>query len=223
MPLHLSTASPGDADDPDVQLARFDLSVALLQERVLSPAQAAARGVSPLAPLGYAGQTRHAVAVSALRDLLLPLGWERNDDENVARVRHVERGLAIVVASGNALTGLPSWTTGRQPSTKWPKGDVTRAAAADNEQQLTLFDSADASDGRTPVTQALFATWLLLLRAVEYEVRAELSHPLRVNPAGYIDRWSQRILVPSVANDGTATDPDFGDEGDIPDVPIAPL
>jgi len=222
MPLHLSTALPGDDADPDVHLARFDLSVALLHERVIAPAQAAARAVSPLAPLGFTGQTRHAVAVSGLRDLLLQLGWERNDDENVARVRHVERRLAIIVATGNALTGLPVSATGRQPSTKWPKGDVTRAAAADNEQ-LTLFDPADASDGTTPEAHPPFATWYLLLRALEHEVRAELSHPLRVNPAGFIDRWSQRILIRPLANDGTATDPDFGDEGDVPDVPIAPL
>jgi hypothetical protein len=222
MPLHLATPSPGDDADPDAQLAHFDLSVALLQERVISPAQAAARMVSPLAPRGYAGQTRHAVAVSALRELLLPLGWERNDDENVARVRHVERGLAIVVATGNALTGLPFSTTGRQPSTKWPKGDLTRAAAADNEQ-LTLFDPANVGDDAERTTRPPFETWLLLLRAVQSEVRAELSRPVGVNPSGYIDRWGHRIVVPPVANDGTAADPDLDDEGDIPDVPIAPL
>lgn len=222
MPLHLATPSPGEGDDPDARLACFDLTVASLQERVVAPAQTAARMVSPLAPRGYAGQTRHAVAVSGLRDLLLPRGWERNDDDNVARVRHTERGLAIVVATGNAMTGLPRSVTGRDPSTKWPKGDLTRAAAADNHQ-LTLFDPGNEPVDDEAAPRPPFETWLLLLRAVRYEVRAELSQPLGVNPAGYIDRWGQRITIPPVPNDGTAIDPDFDDGGEVPDVPVDPL
>ena len=76
---------------------------------------------------------------------------------------------------------------------------------------------------RSPTAHPAVRDLVLLLRAVENEVRAELSHPVGVNPSGYIDRWSHRIVVPPVANDGTAADPDFDDEGDIPDVPIAPL
>lgn len=216
-----SMVLPGEGGDADEELRRFDLSVAVLQERVLIPAQTAASLVSPLAPRGYAGQTRHAVAVSCLRMLLLAHGWEQNDDDNVARIRHVGRGLAIVVATGNALTGLPFAFTGRSPSTKWPKGDITRAAAADN-QQLALFDSGggipDAEDANVPS----FETWMLLMRALHHEVRAELSRPISVSQGGFINAWGQRIILPSMPNDGSAVDPDFGDDGEIPDVPVDP-
>lgn len=221
MPLYVATPGAGDAADPDRLLARFDVTVAELQERVLTPAQSAARSVHPLAPKGFAGQTRHAMAVSALGELVIPRGWKRNDDGNVARVVHVERRLAVVVATGNALTGMPFAFTGRSPSTKWPKGNLTRAAAADN-QQLAFFDVGlgdvdDGEQGKTPPLE----TWLLLLRAVPEEVRAELSRPLHVNAAGFVDAWGKpRIIIPPVPNDGSAIDPEAGDEGDVPDVPV---
>ncbi len=215
MALQLVSPTPDPGDDLD----GFDLSVAEIHDRVLAPSVEAFRAVSPLAPRAFRGQVRNATAVVGLRELLLSRGWEANDDEGVARVVHRERGLAIVVVTGNAATGRPTVPGGRGPSNRWPRGPLTREAVADNGQ-LALFEE-DRGEA-DPAAEFLMHTWFLLVHADGTEVRVELSWPDQFTD-GYVDHWGQRILLPALATGGPGDDLDSDDGGDTVDVPIVEL
>jgi len=209
---------PVPDDAPDGPLANFDLSVAELHDRVLAPSVEAARAVSPLAPRSFRGQTRNAAAVVGLRELLLARGWEANDDQNVARVIHRERGVAIVVVTGNAATGRPVAPGGRGPSNRWPRGPLTREAVDDNGQ-LALFEMTGVEPESA---EPLVHTWFLLLHADSTEVRAELSRPDHFTN-NFVDHWDRRIVLPPLATGAQGDDLDTDDGGNIPDVPVDPL
>ncbi len=216
MALELVSAPSGDAV---ADLERFDLSVAEVHDQVLARSIDAARAVSSLAPRSFRGQTRNAVAVIGLRELLLGRGWESDDDQGVARVIHRERGISVVVVTGNPATGQPTARGGRGPSNKWPRGPLTREAIEDNGE-LALFEMAGSAADAT--TTPLLQTWFLLMHADKTEVRVELSRPDHFTDR-FVDHWGKRIILPALPTGAPGDDLDTDDDGDIPDVPVLPL
>jgi hypothetical protein len=139
-------------------------------------------------------------AVAALRDGLLPIGWVRSDERNYALVIHPDKSMAINVATADAGTGRASANV----SNKALKGVSTADAISLNQVQLELAlpvpEIAHSSGDDAPLT------WFLLLYRNENEVRCELSLPSEISPDGRITRWQERILLPTIALDGTEID-----------------
>src|ERR1051325_6415929 len=73
---------------------------------------------------GAPGYYAWAGTVRALRDILMPQKWTRNDDECYSRVVSPDRSIAIAVCTGDDGTGNKDVN----PKTKYPKGTATQAA-----------------------------------------------------------------------------------------------
>jgi len=52
--------------------------------------------------------------------------------------------------------------------------------------------------GLEPPAADDLAIWLLLYHPAGDEIRAELSRPHSISPAGYVDIWAERILLPAI-------------------------
>jgi hypothetical protein len=178
-------------------------------------AQAVSRGIlarsecTPNHPPLHAGFVTWSNTVCALREILLPKGWQRSDEGNYSVVIHPSRSVAIAVATGDENTGNPNVT----PMTKSPKGPSTRNAIAENQNQVLLFPElipvlpTSEPEGRL--------TWLLLIGHVAGKVKAELSLP--INCEGKVNGWKERLILsdididPSISIDITPLMPSLPD------------
>jgi hypothetical protein len=188
----------------------FGFDAALLRDDVIPRATGAARSyLGGLYPPAAPGMARWMHTVAYLREALLPLGWDSDDTDLLSGVVHHERRLRIITAAGNSATGVPRSAAGKDPSTKWPKGEKTAAVVAGNVQ-LSLFEQAAQRPDARP-----YDTWFLLQHATVEEVRAELSRPGAIDARGYITSWTDRYLLGSISNDLGVADVPF--DGDIDD------
>ncbi|HZB34088.1 MAG TPA: hypothetical protein VE465_28255 [Streptosporangiaceae bacterium] len=174
----------GDVAD---HLAELGLSVDMVH-RVLARAEAAARSCTPNHPVNAEGWFRWANSVCYLREELSPAGWTRARSLNFELVVQPGGMVAIAVTAGDEATGCPDV----QPRTGNPKGAMTVAAVVANVGPQTLFE----------VDEFRRRTWFLLYYRDEHEIRAELALPDNVSPGGYIDSWSERIVIPPYPLDG---------------------
>jgi len=199
----------------------FGFDGALLRDAVVARASAASRSYADgLYPPAAAGTMRWIESVATIREALAPFGYESDDTDQLAKVIHRARGLAIVPASGSARTGIPFAVARKEPSTKWPKGERT-AIAVERNNQLALFCTAkDAAIDEDP---SPMETWILLQHATTHEVRSELSLPGGMNARGFITTWRERFILPPLDNDGGPVDEPFGDDYDEgTDIPVVP-
>lgn len=143
-----------------------------------------------------------------LRDRLVLLKWEANDDRNYPTVINPKGTVAIAVATGDEGTGLAE----KHPGTKFPKGIVTQSAVDGNVQFLFAEMAHQKS------LDAKRATWLLLKRRVTNSVHVELSLPSQISSDGIIRGWNRRIIFPTITLE---TDiPVQDDTGDTIDIPV---
>ena len=175
-----------------VQISEVATRLATLGLNESELAQAVMRGilarseVTPNHPPLYAGFVTWGTTVCALREVLLPKGWKRNDEGNYSTVVHPSRTFAIAVATGDENTGNPN----SNPMTKSPKGPSTRSAVAVNLNQSLLFPELPALLNDEDENRL---TWILLISHVDGKVRSELSLP--INCEGKIDGWQERIIL----------------------------
>jgi len=144
-----------------------------------------------------------------LRELYLPVGWQRSRDQNYETVVNPKSGLAITVAAGDAQTGRPT----RTPCTRSEKGRVTREAI-DRNLQRSFADLDGAGRKVWEVLDRLIwqrdgparQTWLLLHFWDDQanEVRLELSMPGEMNEQGVVTGWRERIILDPISLDPTA-------------------
>jgi hypothetical protein len=160
----------------------------------------------------HAGFVTWSTTVCALREILIPKGWERNDEGNYSVVIDPSRSFSIAVATGNEDTGNPNAT----PTTKSPKGPSTRSAVEENLNQMTLFpELAAIVDGNSGEGRL---TWLLLLNHDGDKVKSELSLPINCN--GKVDAWQERIILPEIDLDPIHTISITPDLPNMPDIDI---
>lgn len=226
----MTTASHGweSADYGERLRNEFDLSWPDLADRVLLRAQAVARGFDTrLHPPGSAGQVRYIESVRFLSELLIPRGWRPRRENQVCRLVDHGRRKALVVQSGDIATGLPRWVAGRDPKTKYPRGEaVLRAVAANDQPTLPLLGDESADELAPLPTISQLRTWFFLVHVDARSIRSEISLPQAWNDGGIVNAWQDRIILPELSNDGTAIDDEFGGpedgNGDI-DFPVQPI
>jgi hypothetical protein len=161
----------------------------------LRGADAEARTWSPAAPPIMAGLTRWGKTSELLRLRLLPRGWTQDNPNGLPRTISPDRDVAIVATAGDGGTGAPR----ANPANRHPKGIETMRAVGRNLQlafEFTeLFDDPDLGGNRE---DRAMETWLLLYHFTPEEIRAELSLPAGITPAGFVDAWQERIILPAI-------------------------
>jgi hypothetical protein len=155
---------------------------------------AAAAGCTPNHPAVLLGILGWGETICALRDHLVPRGWQRLDEGNLPLAVNEAKTVALTVATGDEDTGRPDGN----PCTKFKKGPRVASAVANNQLQLfpvPVHMRPDEATGR--------ATWLLLIHRdrVVRELRTELSRPVSMGEDGRVDAWSERILMGAVPFD----------------------
>lgn len=145
--------------------------------------------------------------VRALRDALIPKGWEKCDDYNFPTVVSPNKKIAISVSTGNEATGDKT----AEPKTKYAKGEAAKSAVKINQDVLFPEMRADKATAHR-------VTWILLKRRTGDTVVAELSLPALMTKDGQIIKWETRIILNPIL-----IDPDFdvqddssSDEIDVP-------
>ena len=191
----------------------------LIRDEVVARAAAASRSyVDGFYPPSAPGSVRWIHTVATLREALLPFGYMPSEAAQLSRAVHPGRRVAILPSTGSPTTGIPFFVAGRDPSTKWPKGERTAQAVIQNSQ-LALFGDDPAQEVEE---DAPLETWMLLQHASKEEVRAELSLPAEIDSRGFIRKWSVRLILPPHSNDGGPVDEYDDGEGDAIDVPVEP-
>ena len=139
--------------------------------------------------------------VRALREQLIPLGWERSDKGNLSLVLNQTGNLAIAVSTGDERTG----NIDEEPCTKSSKGPRTVDAVSMN--QLLLFPEIPGFPVSFEGMDQRSTWWLLIHRDVKAsEVRCELSSPINMSADGRIDGWAERIILEPIPFDGDFAD-----------------
>lgn len=177
-----------DAMAVDVRLAALGLSAAILREAIVD-GELARLACTANMPPGFRGVAAWAHTVTALRDRLIPLGWEKSDAGNYPVIIAPTRLFSIGVATGNEFTGIEHFT----PKTKFPKGPTTIRRVESN--QFDLFGEPVAID-EVVSTDPDHLTWLLLIARSFDGVRGELSLPSGVGQDDRVDQWEERIIFP---------------------------
>lgn len=184
--------------DVQTRLAQLGLDEAALTEIVKRGYLAFASCTVNDPPL-YPGFSAWAIMVRALREYLVPAGWDRSDENNYSLVINAPGTVAIAVATGDEATGRPDGV----PTTKSSKGPSTASAVTGNQLQLELIfppvempvapERADSEDQRM--------TWILLVHRGREEVRCELSLPTSMGIDGRVDGWQERIILGAIPTD----------------------
>jgi hypothetical protein len=192
-PLRVWT-EPWDVDRKLAALAE-GLTQEILRETVRR-AHAGWATCTPHHPRGYAGITRWAEGIRALRDQLVPEGWSSEDDRGQPLTVDASGSLAITVLSGDEITGKVEQG---QPRTSAGHGPATVEFV---DQNAFLFPQMEA-EARAKQEQQLRRaknTWVLLLHRDGKlgQVRCELSLPTAMGVEGRIVTWSERIILPPV-------------------------
>ncbi|TKB53076.1 hypothetical protein [Ferrimonas aestuarii] len=184
------------------------------------------RSASELEPLNAGGSRASFEAVRTLREALLSManGWKILNKHGQCLTINPERGLSILVTSGDKDTGLVDG----QPKTKNGKGAETKLQVSANRQMsFDLFgEPANQSEEECIDKQQ---TWVLLyyFDFVKKEVRFELSLPVAFQDSGKqgkvkISDWKDRIYFKPIPLDDAArvnSPSEFNEEPDIEVVP----
>ncbi|MFD0776085.1 hypothetical protein ACFQZ2_19305 [Streptomonospora algeriensis] len=156
-------------------------------------------------PPSMSGLARWAGTVRGLRNRLVPRGWHKKNPRNLPVTLAPDHSFGIVSVTGNEYTGIRGFTP---PSPVRPPGLVTLQAIGWNlqqfEPQLQLpFGDEElelmAEDSTGGIGSRIL--WILLYRESQDKIWAELSQPLLVE-GGVVERWQERILVPTYSPHG---------------------
>ncbi len=191
-----------EARDVRNRLAELGLEEEPLQD-VVRQGYLGHASCTPNHPPQMPGMWAWAEAVRALREYLIPLGWETSNDNNYALTVHPAKRLAIAVATGNDGTGQAT----ASPSTKSAKGPSTIEAIATNQMQFPFMDADSIRAAASlPALNGARVTWFLLVHWGIDELRCELSLPSSIADDGHINGWHERILLGSIPIDGDLQD-----------------
>jgi len=199
---------PYEVSNALVALGR-GLTVEILEE-VIKRGEIARDSCTKNDPPSTPGLVAWSASVRSLRDLLIPHGWERNDDQNFSTVVSPDKDVAIAIATGNEGTGDET----RESNTKYARGAATQAAIEENRFLNSLF--APQSEETSKIRRA---TWVLLKRRARNgdTVYAELSLPAKMTKDGFVESWDTRIILePILIDPSVILEDDSTEEIDVP-------
>jgi hypothetical protein len=162
-------------------------------------------------PANVPGVIAWGKLIRFLRDRLVPLGWQANNERNYATVVKPDGSIALGAAAGDAWTGKHG--PNQHPSTRSAKGPVTREAVGVNVQ----LHFEDISSSFPPARRVSGkATWLLLFYWDESadEIRVELSLPREMNEQGFVTAWVERIILTPIPLSSRTTESQQPDSGE---------
>ena len=180
------------------------------------------KGVNKFHPVTAGGSRAWEEIVAIVRESVVDqkVGWRPVQQNGIPMLVHAERGVSLVITSGDENTGLANET---EPKTRNAKGEVTQGYIGQN---YDLFDNND--DNETVFSIDKHQTWVLLyvIDKRKSEVRYELSLPTGSCLSGAkgkikISKWQTRLLFPALPfNDAVVTEAaqEFTDDTDFFDV-----
>lgn len=171
----------------------------------------------------YAGTNFYHNLVKAIRDLLATKGFTAHSHRNIELALH--DNIAIGVCKGDEDTGNPS----QPPHSAYKKGDITLKLLGlkqdDNPQQEKLLPNTEklhVTGGKLQLTldDKERDVWVLVhysekLSHGEYLVKAELSQPTTYDNKGYINSFSNRIILDLDQQQFNNAAPEFTDNIDF--------
>lgn len=181
-----------DLVEVEDRLGRFGLTREDLLE-VVSAMALARSNCTENDPPSAPGWSSWRDGTRRLREVALPLGWEKDDTENVSSIINRRLGLRIAVANTDDATGLHA--VAREPQNCAPKGAATDRLV--NSNQGSFIDVLDASVAVVPLKPRRstgLVTWYLCVFCNGDEVRAELSCPVEVHN-GFFRSYVERIVL----------------------------
>lgn len=156
------------------------------------------RQATPHDALAAPGEFAYLEGVRSVRNLLCPRGWENKSDNNLELTESPEKGISIVVSSGNKYTGNERIF----PSTKNKKGRQTKRKVCLNVEQLSLPGFEKEKKKKSAVK-----TWIYLYYIDKSEMRMELSLPIQLDKNSKITGWEKRIILQPIFFDPTPVIP----------------
>lgn len=152
------------------------------------------RQATPHDALAAPGEFAYLEGVRSFRNLLCPRGWKKESDNNLELTVSPEKGISIVVSSGNKYTGNGKIF----PSTKNKKGRQTEKIVYSNIEQLSIpgFKKREKE-------VAYCSTWIYLyyIDNKKSEMRMELSLPIQLDKNSKITIWEKRIILQPILFD----------------------
>jgi hypothetical protein len=174
-------------DDPlsvDRRLERIGLRREQVEQAVLISEYHRDQRTDNDAP-GAQGWIAYTWCVRMIREILIPLGWERSNDQNRATVVSPDGKIAVSVVVGDEGTGR----TEMIPDVQTPKGRATAQAVG----QQSLFENLhfNVNEIYGPTDRQ---TWFLMRRRTDDAVFVEMSLPASMAD-GHVERWLERIVL----------------------------
>lgn len=145
-----------------------------------------------------AGVYSYCAGTRGLRDALTPLGWTKDETNQVSSCYNAELGIRISVANTDDGTGLED----RIPENSSQKGVATRRLISESQLLMeSVLENAQnvialANREHVHVKHYFLCVW----SDGDSEMRAELSRPTDCS-SGYFSEFNHRILI-SIPQDG---------------------
>ncbi len=203
-----------DIEDVSTRLDELGLTIEELQEAAKANFLAQASCTVNDAPTA-SGISGWIASVRVLREFLTSKDWKRENIKNSPRLIHPDNDFSIMFATGDHATGISFLT----PRTKSNKGTTTRDSINDNSRQASLFDSGSlpqvvpihkfVEDGTKNNNTWVFLVHVQIDESAEnpkHIIRCELSLPVNMDDAGYINSWDERIIIPEIDTAPETTD-----------------
>lgn len=196
------------------RLIALGLTLQVLREALEAGIGAAALHSTVNYPRNYGGTSFWAEVTRWLRELLVPLGWHRDETGGQPSVVRGDNGIAIVVVRGNEATGDPMFL----PTTQYKRGPVT-IERVERNAFLPFDDEVPVETEAVEVDTSDVPTWLLLHYRKGEELMAELSFPISISKAGFVEEWGETVILPAIPLDPRNM-PMLDDEPVNPDVNV---
>lgn len=184
------------------------------------PTDALRAGISAAAlctanhPRNFGGTSLWAEASRWLREMLIPMGWHRDDTGGQPSVVRGDNGMAIVVVRGDAGTGDPKAI----PSTQYARGPMT-VIRIERNGDLPFDDAPPVPVDDVEFASADVPTWLLMHHRKGSELVCELSFPTDIDKSGFVKEWGERIILAAIPLDPNRM-PVLEDQPVNPDVTV---
>ncbi len=201
--------------DVRARLRQLDLSFEEAMQ-AFAAMTAAYGGCTDNDPPSARGWDAWRFGVRRWRELKRPMGWAKNDAENISTIVHPSADFRIAVANTDEGTGI----AGGQPRSRSVKGDGSRRAVALNHSPpLPLPGFREEFDRQLrAAAEARAHIWYFCAFIEGDERRLELSKPSSIE-GGHFHGWDDRIILIDldgpVCGRGTAATDDYGPDVEV--------